>query len=178
MRLLKFLQAFFWEFVQNLPLITGAIVALDLWQLGRWEFAVACLVSGNVVGAFVIRVTESKIVEGHREPLRVTIVNIAVMTLLAIAFLIYFSQDWSNWKTDLVLGATAGLGGAVAQDIAAGTPIGFRHSVALGFAAPIVSIGIRVLVAATSIPVSVLIITTVVTLIISSIDYNPFSIER
>jgi hypothetical protein len=174
----KFLKAIFWEFVQNLPLIAGFIVALALWQQSKWGAAVACMVAGSVIGSLVIRLTESKIVESHREPLRVTIANIAVMAVLTFVLVAYLSVHWSSWKTDLLFGAVAGLGVAVAQDLAAGEPIGIRHCVALGFSGLVVLIGIRVLAATLPILASILIVTTVATLIIGLIDYGPTRIQR
>ena len=74
-----------------------------------------------------------------------------------------------------MVGALAGIGIAVAQDLAAGDRIGIRHCVALGLAAPFVLIGVRVLSAKLSVAASSLIIATIMTLIIGLIDYGPLS---
>jgi hypothetical protein len=169
----KFLKIVFWESAQNLPIIAGFIAALTLWQQSRWGSAIACIVTGSAIGALIIRITESKIVESRRESWRVTISNIAVMSVLAFVLIIYLSAQWSSWQTDLLFGALAGFGLAVAQDLAARERIGIRHGIALGFAVFIILTGVRVLVAALPILANVLIITAVITLIISLIDYGP-----
>jgi hypothetical protein len=111
--------------------------------------------------------------EGRRESLRVTVVNIAVMVVFTFALVTYLSVDWSSWKVDLLFGALAGVGVAIAQDLAARESIGIRHCVALGFAAPIALIGIRELVAILPTFTSILIITAIATLAIVCIDYGP-----
>jgi hypothetical protein len=171
----RFLKAILWEFVQNLPLIAGFIAALALWQQGDWWVAIICMVAGSTVGALVIRFTESKIVKGRHEPWRVTVTNIVVMTVLTFVLVIYLSTHWSSWKTDLLFGALAGVGIAVAQDLAAGDRIGIRHCAALGLSAPLALIGVRVLSANLPVFVNIPIITTVATLIIGLVDYGPLS---
>jgi hypothetical protein len=171
--LVKFLKIIFWESVQNLPIIAGFIVALALWQQNRWGGAIVCIVTGSAIGAFTIRITESKIVESRHEAWSVTIANIAVISVLAFILMIYLSAQWGSWQTDLLFGTLAGFGLAVAQDLAARERIGIRHGIALGFAVFIILIGIRALVATLPILANILIITAVITLIISLIDYGP-----
>lgn len=170
---MRFFRALLWEFVQNLPLVAGFIGALWFWQQSKYMLAVACVVVSSVAGALIIRITESKIVEGHREPVRVTLVNIAVMTVLMFASVAYLSAGWSSWKTDLLVGGLAGIALGVAQDLTAKKSIGIGHCIALACSGPAALIGIRVLVAALSILVNTLIITAVVTLIIALVDYGP-----
>ena len=178
MRQATFLEAIFWESVQNLPLIAGFVGGLSLWHGGcRWA-AVACAVTGSVVGALVIRLTESRIVEGHDEPLAVVLVNMLTMSILTVGLVAYLSASWSNWKTDLGCGAVAGAGGALAQDLAAGEPIGIRHCIALGLAAPIALAGTRGLASTLPAWVNIVVITAVATLIISLIDYGPTHTQK
>jgi hypothetical protein len=170
---IKFLRTIFWEFIQNLPLITGGLVALNLWQQSRWGAAIVWVVAGSIIGAFTIRLTESKIVESGREPWRVTITNIVVMSALAFILIVYLLAQWSSWQTDLLFGVLAGAGLAIVQDLAAGERIGLRHEIALGLSMSITLIGVRVLVTALPILVNILIITMIMTLMISLIDYSP-----
>lgn len=176
---MKFLQAFFWEFVQNLPLVIGFAVALELWQQRRGLGAVAVMLGGSTLGALTIRATEAKIVAGHREPWRVVMVNILVMTTLMLAIIAYLQTGWSNWATDIVGGIGAGIVLGIAQSLAAGEPIGIRHCLAFACAFPPALIGTRQLFAAQlPILVNVLIITAGVTFIITLLDYGPLSFKR
>jgi hypothetical protein len=171
-------RALFWEFVQNIPFVTGFILAISLWQQGEWSgwgAAIACIAVGSIVGSLLIRATESKIVAGHREPLRVVVANIAAMTVLMTAAVAYLSASWSSWGTDVLVGAVAGVALGIVQDLAAGNRIGVRHCVALGCAAPLALIGVRVLVATLPALANILIVTTVLTLIIGLIDYGPLA---
>jgi hypothetical protein len=171
--LMRFLRAACWEFLQNLPLAIGFVVALQLWQQGQWGAAIACMVAGSVVGALVIHVTESKIVEGHCEPLRVTVANSVAMTVLMLATVAYLSASWSRWETDLLVGVLGGVILGIVQDLAAGEPIGVRHCIALGCAAPLALVGVRALVVTLPALANILIITAFVTLVIALIDYGP-----
>jgi len=168
----KFLRDLFWEFVQNLPPIAVFLAALELWRQGWWMGAVICILAGSLVGALLIRWTESRIVEGKLESWWVTAANIGTMSVLMLLLVIYLSTSWSSWQTDLLFGAFAGVGVALAQDIASGEPISPRHWLALGAAAPVVLVGIRALVAALPILINILVITAVMTLIIGLIDYG------
>jgi hypothetical protein len=170
---LRFLNALFWEFIQNLPIVAGFVTALASWQQERRWIGIACVVSGCVSGALVIRFTEAKIVKERQEAWRVTIMNIVVMSTLALILVIYLWADWSSWKTDLPLGMLAGIGVAMAQDLAAGDRIGVRHCIALGVAVPIALAGTRTLIAALPTLPGILAITVLGTLVIGSIDYGP-----
>jgi len=172
---MRFLQAAGWEFVQNLPLVAGFVVALELGRQGEWGAAIAGVAAGGVAGAVVIRITEPRIVAGHREPWRVTAANAIAMTVLMAALVAYLSASWSGWATDLLVGALAGVALAMVQDLAAGESIGARHCIALGSAGPLALIGIRALVATLPLLVNVLVITVVLTLIVALIDYGPLA---
>lgn len=166
-------RVLFWEFVQNLPLVTGFVMALSLWQRGQGGAAIACTATGSVTGSLVIRVTESKIVAGHREPLRVTVANVVTMAGLMLALVVYLSAAWSSWKTDLWAGACVGIVLGAVQDLAAREPIGVRHCVALASSFSPALIGTRVLVDNLPLLGNILILTAVVTLIIVVVDYGP-----
>ncbi len=162
----------FWEFVQNLPLVTGFVLALRLWQQGLEAAAIVCAVAGSLTGAWLISVTESKIVQGHREPWRVVIANTATMSILIVLLVLYLSARWSNWQTDLVGGLLAGAGLGVIQAWAAGERIGVRHCIALACATPPALILLRTLTTSQPPVVNVLGITLIATLIVVLIDYS------
>jgi hypothetical protein len=169
---MRFLSTFFWEFMQNLPLVAGFILALKLWGQGKWPAAVACILAGSVAGSLIIRATESKIVAGHREPVRVVVANVMAMAMLMSVAVAYLAADWSSWGTDLLVGAVAGVAVGAIQDLVIGEPVGIRHCVALGCSAPIALVSARMFVAALSVWAGALIVTVVVTLIVGLVDYG------
>ncbi len=175
--MLRFINALFWEFVQNLPAILFLIVALWLWTHHRRWQAALCIISGAVIVALTIRYTEP-LTTGYHESWRMTLVNMAVLALLEPPFVVYLGgrARWSSWKTDLLLGGLAGVGFALAQGaVASGAPlIGIvLHSVALGVAGGLVLVGVRMTrdkPLRTALAQAVLIV-AFMTLIIGIIDY-------
>lgn len=166
------LKVIFWEFIQNLPLVGGFITGLEFWQQGRWGTAGICVALGSVLGSLIIRFTESKITKGQREPWRVTIANIAVMTLLMLLATAYLSARWSSWITDIVFGIAGGTIVGIVQGVAAKERIGIGHCVALGIAGAIGLVGIRALTDTLPLEAGILIVTIVVTLIVVLVDYG------
>jgi hypothetical protein len=164
----------FWEFVQNLPLVAGFLFGLDFWQESRGWLALACMLAGSLSGSMLIWATESRIVTGHREPLRVVVTNVVVMVLLMLLAAAYLSARWSSVWTDLVIGLVGGALLGVAQDLVAHSPIGAGHCAALALAFTLGLVGVRLLVANLPIVVNVLIITVVVTVAVWLVDYGPF----
>jgi hypothetical protein len=175
----KFFSAVFWEFVQNVPLVAGFYIALELWRQGQFVGAGASMLVGSAVGALTIWATESRIIAGHREPLRVVATNILGIALLMFVTVAYLSAAWGSWVTDLVFGALAGVALGVAQSLAAREPISIRHCLAFACSLPPALVGIRSL-AASNLPVlvSILVITIVATLIIALVDYGPLFLGR
>jgi hypothetical protein len=141
--------AFFWEFVQNLPVLLGFGAAVWWWAREEREKSAGAAVAGGLVGALVIRYTEAwKIGRPFMEPWRVTVVNAVGFTLFLVLFALYLGSEgrWSNRRMDAALGALAGGGFALAQGLAApGAPvIGIvLHSVALALAAAVVLMLVR-----------------------------------
>jgi hypothetical protein len=168
----RFWRIFFWEFVQNVPLVVGFLLGLRLWQSGQPGFAVLCVVGGSLLGALAIQATEARIVAGHREPLRAVLVNIAAMSVLMLAVVAYLSAAWSRWWTDLLAGGLVGLALGAAQDVAARSPVGLRHVAAFALAFALGLEGVRLLASECPLLVSALIITSVVTAAISALDYG------
>ncbi len=175
---MKFLNAIFWEFVQNLPVILFFVAAVWLWAQQQRGKALLCVLMGAVTGALVIRFTEP-LATGYEEPWGVTIVNIISFGVLQVPFIVYLSVEthWSSWRTDALLGGLAGVGLAVVQGLASqGSPlIGIvLHSVALAVASMAILAGIRRLKDRTlaSAIVGAGLIAVVMTLIISVIDYS------
>jgi hypothetical protein len=165
-------RTFFWEFVQNLPLIAGFLLALDLWQQAKPLPSLACMVAGSVTGSLVIWATEAKIIAGHREPLRVVVTNVAGLALLMLVLAVYLSAGWSRWWTDLVVGVLGGMALGLSQDLAAGSPASWRHATAFALSFSFGLVGVRILSASLPLGGSVLVVTATVTALICMMDYG------
>lgn len=165
-------RTFFWEFVQNLPLIAGFLLALDLWQQARLLPSLVSMVVGSVTGSLIIWATEARIVAGHREPLRVVVTNVAGIALLMLVLAAYLSAGWSRWWIDLVVGLLGGIALGVAQDLAAGSPPSMGHAMAFALAFSLGLAGVRIVSAALPLGASVLLVTATVTALISMMDYR------
>jgi hypothetical protein len=165
-------RTFFWEFVQNLPLIAGFLLALDLWQQAKLLPSLACMVAGSLTGSLVIWATEARIVAGHREPQRVVVTNVAGIALMMLLLAAYLSADWSRWWTDLVFGLLGGIALGVAQDLAAGSAPSLGHAMAFALSFSLGLAGVRIVSAALPLGASVLLVTATVTALICMMDYG------
>lgn len=171
---------YFWEFIQNLPLVAGLLVAIDWWQAAMAIPSLVAMLSGSLLGAILIRLTERNIFNedhmggliGNREPIAVTVTNVVLMFLLMLILTVYLTAVWSNPLTDLAVGSLIGFGLSASQSKAANQPVSGRHSLAFAAAFPIALIILRTLSAALPISISILLITVVVTLIITYVDYG------
>lgn len=177
---MQFGMKFFWEFIQNLPLVAGLILAIQLWQEGLMVTTLAAMITGSILGALLIRLTELRIIGGHQsgglqeeqEPVAVTAMNAALMFLFMLILTVYLTAGWSSIATDLLAGSLIGLMLSAGQSLAAGRAVGWRHSLAFTAAFPASIITIRLLTAILPLFITILFITTIVTLIITVIDYG------
>lgn len=171
-RLERFGKVYFWEFLQNFPLLLGFLLALEQSNQKNWLFMFLFCFFGSVFGSFAIRYTEPKITSGKLEPLSVTLTNLVSFSLIAGIVAIYFSQGWGNWMTDCLIGFGLGIVVGYGQDLAEGKKKpGVRHILALSIAFIFALIAIRY-VAQVFLPVwGGIILTAVVTLVIVMIDY-------
>jgi len=62
-----FINAIFWEFIQNAPVLVLFVATVWLWAKGRRRDAIVCSVIGAVVGSLLIRFTEP-LISGYHEP--------------------------------------------------------------------------------------------------------------
>jgi len=168
--------AWFWEFLQNLPLVAGLLLGLEAWQAGRWGLAVGWMAAGSTVGALVIWATEARIVDGHRESARVVLTNVVVITILGVALVAYLSSAWSRWWTDLIGGAVGALLLGISQDLAAGPArvggIDWGHCAALALAFGCTLLGVRVLMASLPLAFNILVVTALSAAAVVLIDYR------
>ncbi len=176
---MSFRTMFFWEFIQNVPLVGGLMIAIQWWQDSLLISSLTAMISGSLLGALLIRLTERQIVDedqaglvGNREPMAVTATNVVLMFLMMLILTVYLTAEWSSFLTDLVAGALIGFMLSAGQSKAAGRPMGGRHSLAFTAAFPLALISIRTLSATLPILINILLITIIVTLVITYIDYG------
>jgi hypothetical protein len=162
-----FLQEFFWEFVQNIVLLTGFFIALALWRQGQVGWAILCMLAGGVLGAWNIRWIEWKF-KGHAESLKVTCTNSAMMPLLMLVFVAYLAAAWSGWLTDILVGALGGFALSAVQRLSIKAPLDWARSLAFAVAFPLTLVSIRAL-ATLPIISTILASTFIVTLLIVAI---------
>lgn len=143
------LTAFFWELVQNLPVVMAFVVTVWWWSQEKRGRAVLACTAGGVAGALIIRYTETlKIGRPFMEAWSVTLVNAVGFSLFTFLLALYTGSEthWSSWKMDVLLGVLLGGGFALAQGLAAPDAplVGIvLHSVALAVAAAAVLVMIR-----------------------------------
>lgn len=168
----------FWEFWQNLPVIVLFVIAVWLWARKRKAGAIGCALVGAICGSLIIRFTET-MPDGGREAVRVTVTNLIVLGGMQIPFMAYLGveKEWSNYKTDLLLGAVAGLLLATSQGLA--TPdvqLGrvILHAIALAVVGAMALVGVRLLKTQPLAKALLhsLLITVTMTLVISLLDYG------
>lgn len=169
----KHSRIFFWEFLQNFPLLLGFTIALDEAKHQAWGGMLLSSLLGSLVGAQMIRYTEPLIVPGEREPVQVTRTNTMVFLITTVAIAVYFAQQWGAWWTDLLLGLIIGGMLGYAQDLASGQrKPGVRHILALMFAFIPALILIRLFTEIYPPLWSAFLLNSMVTLIIVLIDYS------
>ena len=159
------------EWLQNAPLILGLFAGAQLWHNNIWA-ALTSLAAGGILCALLIRFTEHWIIPGHVEPLRTVVTNALLFSILPILYVAYLAAPWSTWLSDLVIGFPAALLVAVGQDLANREPIGWRHAFALGAAATLGLVALRLM---TRVPpaIAFVIVNTLISTIITRVDYHP-----
>jgi hypothetical protein len=164
------------EFVQNVPLIAGFLLAFPFWKQGEWAAAMACMLAGSVLGALAIRITEPKMVEGHRETTRTAIGNASAFCALMLVLTLYLAAGWSTWWMDIVAGWLVALALALAQELANEARLGLVRSLWLGLSCAVGLILIRSLMAY-SILVTTLIVAAWVTLVMGTSYLKDYGIN-
>ena len=168
----KLRAAWFWEFIQNLPLVLAFTVGLDLFRRGSASQAAYLVFSFVVAGALAIRFTEPLIERGQRETWRETLTNVLFFNIAIGFFIFYFSRIPAIPLFDLLSGIITGTAASVLQASAAKEKPSALHTFSLA-----VSFGTAVLliryVALPLSPVSAaLLINLCVTTIIVFIEYR------
>jgi hypothetical protein len=131
-----------WELIQNIPLIFGFVGALGLLEQSLLA-ALLAMVASSAVATLAIAATEGKIFQGHREPLRAVIANVAIFSAGMLVIAAYLSASWSSWWTDVIGGAIAGIALAIVQDWAVRERFGVVRGMSLGLSCSVSIIIIR-----------------------------------
>jgi hypothetical protein len=187
---MNFLRILFFETVQNLPAVVGFVMATRLWPRAQWPGAVLSAAVGCSLSVLVIGLTErfqlrsTSLDAGSAAPAMPALTEMggfaAGFTAGALLLVAYLSARWSSWRTDLLLGAGAGLLLALFEIFLVADPPPLARSVshALAFLimGPVVLIGVRMGKGA---PLgwallATLPLTLAMSLIIALIDYGPF----
>jgi len=164
--MIRIARTFFWEFIQNLPLTAGFIGGMRFWDRNPWG-AFGCMIAGSATSALLIAFTEPKIVAGHRESTRTVLGNILAFSALTVALVAYLQAGWSRWETDILAGGCAGF---ILDRVQSRGPLG-RHTLALTGAGACGLPLVRLFTGIPNWPISVLILTGVITLIVVIFDY-------
>jgi len=105
----RFFAILFWETLENAPVLIGFLLAIRV-QSENLALSFVYLLAGVALSVGLIHFTEKK--KFSNQPTsRETLVNFVIFTIVAVPFVFYFSAYgvwWSNWGTDIVLGAIAG----------------------------------------------------------------------
>lgn len=147
MNLMKYLNALKWEFLQNLPMILGFLVAARLWR-GNLPLALGVLIIGIGLGILLMHYTEPLLHKERYSPnWRGDLLNLVLFMVFALPFLYYFSTEnrWINWKSDLIAGVVVGV------LLTLGQAIGWTgkksrmvlHGIAMAVSFPLILIGLR-----------------------------------
>lgn len=174
---MSFANEMFWEFAQNIVLLTGFFLGLRLWQQHLYTLALGCVIISGVIGAWNIRVIERQF-KGHAEPLKVTLINSVAMPTLMVIFVTYLSAKWSNWRADIPVGIVAGIVLATVQRLPFKSPLDFARSMAFAVAFPVTLLGMRWLMTTLPTVVNILISTTIVTFIIVFIHQGSKKVQK
>jgi 4-amino-4-deoxy-L-arabinose transferase-like glycosyltransferase len=174
---MKLFNAVFWEFVQNLPLILGFVVASRFWESNRRVRGVLCTTIACFMGAFVIQVTEPSITgKTSPDPVGDLFANSSAFTLLSILTLLYFERE-QKLQTDIIVGASLGVLLALIQTMLVGAtlPRALMHGLAMAVALPLGMLGLRWARQGYTMPLAIFKSTTItglVSVVIVLIDYG------
>ena len=176
---MKLLSVWFWESLENLPMILGFVIAARLWE-NNLPAGLSVLIVGMMLGVFITRMVEPKLHKAKHEVRWLSVlVNFLLFVTLAIPFVYYFHADtaWLNWKTDLLGGLAAGLLLTFIQSTHWTGPKSrmLLHGAAMIVAFPVIMLGLRSLIRMDSLVLSILLtflLTLFASLIIVLIDYQ------
>lgn len=178
----RFPRILLWETLENLPLFVGFLLAIRV-RSENLVLAFAYLLTGTALGTGLIHFTEVK--KFSNQPnLKETLTNFAVFTALATPFVFYFSISnawWSNWFTDILLGAAAGYALTIGESWGWSKTAEIRsHALVMSISAALLLLVIRLIYMLESMIAMVIagtVLTFVISIIIVLFDYWPIKEE-
>jgi len=181
---MKLLSIWFWESLENLPLLFGFVIATRLWQ-EHLVVGMVALVLGMGLGVLIARLVEPRLHKAKHEVRWMSVlVNFLLFVALAILFIYYFRADtvWLNWKTDLLGGLVAALLLTVVQSTHWSGPKSrmLLHGGAMLVTFPVIMLGMRYIIHMDSWMISMLLsflLTLFASLIIALIDYREMYLQ-
>lgn len=176
---MKILSIWFWESLENLPLVFGFVGAAQLWPTQPFP-GVICLLLGLGLGVSVTYFIEARLHPGTYQPRwKTSLFNFLLFSALAFPFLFYFRLEspWLTWKTDLVAGAGVGLLLTLGQStVWQGSRARMAlHGLAMLAACPLLLLGLRFIILLENTPLALgltLALTLFASLVIALIDYQ------
>ncbi len=147
---MKLLTVWFWESLENLPMILGFVVAARLWE-DNLPIGLVVLIAGMGFGVIVTRMVEPRLHKTTHEVRWLSVfVNFLLFVALAVPFVYYFSAEvrWLNWRTDLLGGLIAGLLLTLVQNTHWSGPKSrmILHGAAMMAAFPVIMLGLRYII--------------------------------
>jgi hypothetical protein len=178
----RFLRILLWETLENFPLFIGFLLAVRI-RSENLALAFVYLLVGTALGAGLIHFTEVK--KFSNQPrLKETLTNFAVFTVLAIPFVFYFSVSnvwWSNWITDIIFGAVAGVALAVGESWGWNKVTEVKsHALTMAISAALFLFAIRLVYtikSVTTVLIAGAILTFLLSIVIVWLDYWPIKQE-
>jgi len=183
---MNFFFVLFWETVENLPLLIGFLVAVRIRRRSLAQ-ALVVWIAGAALTSVLIHLIQAYRFSGVSElnfpqTLSGTIINVLFSVIVGVPCVLYCSSEqwWSNWKTDVVLGAVVGALGAVIHGAIGWSVDVFHiplHIIALAVFGAVFLLGIRRLRGVYSWPLALaggVALTVVVSAILIVIDYRTF----
>lgn len=176
---MRLINVWFWESLENLPMILGFVLAARLWGENILSGLIV-LTFGMAGGVFVTRQVEPKLhKEKHEVRWRSVLINFLLFVALAIPFVYYFRAEtsWFNWMTDLLGGIAAAILLTLIQSTHWRGPKSrmLMHGAAMVVAFPIIMLGLRFIIRIEGWGLSILfaiLITLFASLVIALIDYQ------
>lgn len=178
----RFTGILLWETLENLPLFIGFLLAVRI-RSENLALAFAYLLAGTALGAGLIHFTEVK--KFSNQPrLKETLTNFAVFTALSTPFVFYFSISnvwWSNWITDIIFGAVAGVALAIGESWGWSKTTKVKsHALTMAISAALFLFAVRLIYTIESVTAMLIagtILTFLLSIIIVWLDYWPIKQE-
>ena len=161
------LRIWFWEFVQNTPLIMAFTFGYQFFLAKNMYTALMIVLIGVGTGALLIRFTESRIDKSSPESWRETFTNMFFFSLAINLFFIYFNWIPGSPPLDILTGIAVGFLASISQAAAGKTSLSLQHTAALSVSFAVALLLIRGIIGVYApLPAAILVNLPVTTLIV------------